>query len=235
MKRPFLALGLILPLLSSGCLFSDDWTEPVIELDEEDYVVVLPFKHPDFRSRWDSPEGRDLMIGVTEILGRNAEFMVRPYQDVIDLYLSEDLDSLGPSDVAALCRADYVLVCDIIKWDPMDEQSVGITKGRARVRARMFKYQDTRPAQDDAELERLERANEARRRAGLPLLEASKSGKWVTDNEVSSSYPDTYLDQYGDVLTTREEAEAGLLRSTSLKVAELFYSHQEIFKSQVGR
>lgn len=231
-----LKLALILPLLLSGCLFDDNWTEPVIELEEDEFVVVLPFKHPDFRSRWDSPEGRDLMIGVTEILQRNAEFSVRPYQDVIDLYLSEDLDALGPKDVAALCRADYVLVCEILKWDPMDEQSIGITKGRSRVRARLFKSTpQTTEAQDEAEVRRLERANEARRAAGLPLLEASLGGVWVTDNEVSASYPDTYLDQYGDVLTTRQEAEAGLLRSTSLKVAELFYPHQEIFKSQVGR
>lgn len=229
-------LAFILPLLLCGCLFGDNMSEPVIELDEDDFVVVLPFKHPDFRSRWDSPEGRDLMIGVTEILQRNAEFSVRPYQDVIDLYLSEDLDALGPKDVAALCRADYVLVCDIIKWDPMDEQSIGITKGRAKVRARLFKHNPTTTdAQDEDEVERLERANEARRAAGLPLLEASAGGQWVTDNEVTATYPDTYLDQYGDVLTTREEAEAGLLRSTALKVAELFYEHQEIFKSQTGR
>src|SRR5687767_8896214 len=130
------ALLLVLPLLS-GC-FGLNHEDPVWEIDSEDALVVMPFKDPDFAGRWTSPRSHEAAMRTTEILQREAEFGVRPYEEVIGLYQAPEVEKLSPRQVANLCEAEYVLMCDFEELRLKDPLNVNMVQGSARVRCRLF-------------------------------------------------------------------------------------------------
>jgi len=228
MKRAALSLSpLVLAL--SGCMGFGHDVEPIYEIEPEAWVVVMPFKDPDYHGRWDSPVGHDLAKVTTDFLLANGEFYTRPYQDLLDLFNAEtDLNALTPRDIAALCRADYVVVPDLIRWDPKDELGVGIVKATSKVRVRLFKVIRGRSEEvDEEEADRIEEQNEARRRAGLEMIAYDRGGRYVAEKEIEGSYPDTYLDQYGETFLDERDALVGLVGTTADKVAKLFYEYEE--------
>ena len=98
------------------------------------------------------PRRGDLAEAATacERLAGNAEFIVRPYSEVIGLARVEDWSLLKPRDVAALTGADYVVVAELTHWDPQDDKGVGIVQGVARANVRLFKVGNDVPEEISA-------------------------------------------------------------------------------------
>lgn len=236
---PLRRLTLLLPLLGlaslAGC--GSEAIEPVYEIDPDHKVVVVPFKEPDFTNRWDSPAGHRLGENTTQILIENADFEVIPYRKIIELFAAgkKDVRSLRPRDVAALTEADYVLVCDVSRWDPMEIKGVGITQANARATARLFKVDRSKKRKDPDAEAKLKEMNEAREEIGLDPILVERGGEFVSKVEVSARYPDTFMGQEGETFLDHDEAEIGLIRSLSREVAQLYFEHEEAFKRQKGR
>lgn len=232
------AVLLLLPWTLLGCVGGGTTIEPVYEIDPDARVVIVPFKEPDFANRWDSPTGNEMAELTTSLLNRNADFEVIPYRRVIELYGSEkaDVRTLKPRDVAAVTNADFVVVCDVSRWDPMEAQGVGITQANARATARLFKVERRRTKQDDDEADaRLKEQNDARRKIGLEEIVAERGGDFVVESEVEARYPDTFLEQDGISFMDPEEARVGLMRALAREVAQLYYEHEEPYKKHKGR
>lgn len=231
------SLLLVLPVLL-GCPSGATTIEPIYEIDPDHKVVVIPFKEPDFASRWDSPTGNEMAEQTTKLLNLNADFEVIPYRKVIELYGAPktDVRTLKPRDVANLTDADYVVVCDVTRWDPLEAQGVGITQANARAKAKLFKVERRRTKQEDDEAdERLREQNAARDKIGLEQLVGERGGDFVIEGEVEARYPDTFLEQDGVSFMDPEEARAGLMRALSREVAQLWYEHEEAYKKHRGR
>jgi hypothetical protein len=233
MSRPAACLAL---LLLSGCFGSTE-IDPVYEIDSDSSLVVIPFKEPTFPDRWDSPAGHRLAEATTMVLSENADFEVRPYRKVIELFAAEkkDVRQLKPRDVAALTKADYVLVCDLSRWEPMEVKGVGITQANATATARLFKVERGKRASDAEEDERVREQNEARREIGLEPILVERGGDFVSKVEVSARYPDTFMGQEGETFLNQDEAETGLISALAREVAKLYYEHEEDFKKHKGR
>ena len=249
-NRPLTLISLLLGafLLGPGChaLWVDD-IDPVYEVDDEEYVVVFPVNDPDFRSPWDSTLGHKIAQETTEILKNNAEFMVVPYSRVIELMLAPKVEDEGdddsvrvhepalevrdldPTKVAELVGADYVLITKLLEWQLADPKNINMMKATGVANVRLFKYAKTEGQVKKAieETERVRRINKARKAAGLaPLGEQYEGGRFVSRDEVSASYPDDYLNQYGDIFLDRRVMEEGLINGLARKIAELYYSHE---------
>jgi hypothetical protein len=227
MSRTALAsLLLLLPL--AGCE-TFGHTDPVWEIDEEEHIVVMPFKDPDFPDRWDSPRGHETAMRTTEILQREAEFGVRPYEDVIGLFQADDVNKLSPREVAALCKADYVLVCEFEQLELKDPKSINLIQGSSRVRVRLFQVERKSETEEDAAQRKADEQRAARERAGLPPLEYDRGGRFIGDAErvVEARFPSDFMNPGGELFLEASDVEAGLLLATAKKVARLYYPHQE--------
>lgn len=218
-------------LVLAGCNSNDNTVEPIYEIDEEAALVVMPVREPGVTNAFDSVDvGHLIAEQATTRLGNNAEFIVRPYSEVIGLARVEDWTLLKARDVAALTGADYVVVAELTHWDPQDEKGVGIVQGVARANVRLFKVGDEVPEEiSEREAERIRKQNEARRKAGLPEILAEEGGTYVAQEEILARYPETYLDQYGESFLDPDEAKGGLTSALAKKIAELFYEHEEPF------
>lgn len=225
-RTVFAALLLVAPL--SGCS-GLDMVDPVWEIPPEDHLVVMPFKDPDFNDRWDSPRGHEIAQRTTEIMQRECEFGVRPYDEIYALYHAEDVNKLSPRDVAALCRADYVLVCDIEHFELMDPKSVNIRQGTARVKVRLFQVQRRTPEEEARAQQRNKERDEARRLAGMEPLVYDRGGEFLAKAErvVEVRFPSDFTHPGGDPFLAPDEVERGLIMSTARKVAKLYYTHPQ--------
>jgi hypothetical protein len=218
-----LALG-SLALVISGC--TDTTVKPEYEIDAGDHVVVLPFHdlgHPD---RWSSSRGNDLARRATEVLAQKAEFKVRPYEDVLALFQAENLAALGPAEVAALCRADYAIVCEVERFEVEDAHRINIPHGTSKVRVRLFKV----IRRDDEEAKKVreehERVSRLRRGAGLVDDEFIEGGEFVHMATVEAVFPSDFTQRYDRVSMTAVEIEEGLRQATARRVAQLYYEHE---------
>jgi hypothetical protein len=217
------ALGL-LSIIISGC--ADTTVEPEYVIAPQDYVVVMPFLdlgHPD---RWSSSRGNDLARRTTEVLAQKADFKVRPYEDVLALFQAENLSSIDPADVAALCRADYAIVCEVEKYELEDAHRVNIPHGSSRVRVRLFKVvhrdaAEARRVRAEHERQRLLRVN-----AGLPPEEVLEGGEFVHIGTVEAVFPSDFTQRYDRVSMTVAEVEEGLRQATARRVAQLYHEHE---------
>lgn len=211
-------------LALSGC--SANEIEPVYLIDPEDYCVVMPFKDPDFSSRWDSPRSHDMGQRTTLVLSERAEFKVRPYDEVINLFQAEDVKKLGPRDVAALTRADYVLVCDVEQFD-LQNDVINLGRGRARAKVRLFKVERRTPEEEAKEAERAKERQAAADRAGIPLGSTDTGGRYVREDTIEAVFPSDYHNDYGRLDLKAAEIQEGLMGVISRKVAKLYYTHDE--------
>lgn len=240
-----LALTLLtLPCLA-GCFSFGDDVDPIVEIDDDQYVVVHPFDDFDYPSAWDSPRGHDLALRVTDILNRSAEFLVCPYNDVLELLVAPpaaaaegddaaiglDVRRLTPRQVADLTGADYVILCRIKQFEVRDPLNINLVKGTATAEVRTFKVAKTKREREHAEeeAERIRRMNAAREKLNLetsddPLMGGSFVGPRIST--VTAHYPTDYLNQYGEVFLSQDVVRAGLMKELARKVAELFYSHE---------
>lgn len=226
MNRTVLAaLLLVSPL--AGC--ASDMVDPVYEIAPEDHLIVMPFKDPDFRDRWDSPRGHEAALRTTEILQRECEFGVRSYEEIYGLYHAEDVNKLSPRDVAALCRADYVLVCDFEQLDLRDPKNINMTQGTARVKVRLFQVQRRTPEQEERERQKSQERDEARRRAGMEPLEYDRGGEFLAKAErvVEAHFPSDFMHPGGDIFLDPDDVQQGLLLAAAKKVAKLYYTHAQ--------
>lgn len=86
MKRTAL---LLLPVaLATGCFFPDS-VDPIYEIDDDEIVVVQPFKEPGVDSPWDSTLGHQLAEATSRALRANVDFIVRPYGEVLELLIAK--------------------------------------------------------------------------------------------------------------------------------------------------
>jgi hypothetical protein len=226
MNRTALApLLLLLPL--AGCETLGH-TDPVWEIDEDEHLVVMPFKDPDFPDRWDSPRGHETAMRATEILQREAEFGVRPYEDVIGLFQADDVSKLSPREVAALCKSDYVLVCDFEQLDLRDPKNINMHQGTARVRVRLFQVERKSKEAEDAAERKAAEQRAARERAGLPPLEYDRGGRFIGEAErvIEAKFPSDFMNPSGELFLESADIQSGLLLAAARKVARLYYPHQ---------
>lgn len=238
MYQRILPVSLLALLPLTGCILGGATTiDPVWEIEPEETVVVVPFKEPDFQDRWDSPTGNRLAELTTQLLAENADFEVCPYRKVLELYAAEkkDVRQLRPRDVAALTKADYVIVCDVERWDPSEVKGVGITQANTRAKARLFKVDRKNRDTDEEAQARVREQNEARKDIGLEPVLVERGGDFVSTVEVNAKYPDTFMGQEGETFLDQAEAEAGLIAALAREVALLYYEHEEEFKKHKGR
>jgi hypothetical protein len=234
MKRTIFALIGPLFLLAAGCSNSTT-VNARYYIDETHDLVVLPFKDPDFHSRWDgSPLSHDLGRATVDHLARNVDFRVRPYDDVvIDLHQAENRDprDLSARDVAEICGVDYVLLCDVKEWQLKDPLNLNLHKGTAEIQARLYKIDRRVTTEDDEEAqERLDAQTRAREQAGLPPIDLVAGGRYVDDFTVEARFPIEYMNQYGELFMDPDVVEQGLINAVGRKVAELYFDHEEQFK-----
>lgn len=224
MNRTVLA-ALLLAAPLAGCSAND--VDPVWEIAPEDHLVVMPFKDPDFRDRWDSPRGHEAALRTTEIMQRECEFGVRSYEEIYGLYHAEDVSKLSPRDVAALCRADYVLVCDFEQLDLKDPKNINMTQGTARVKVRLFQVQRRTPEEEERARKQNEERDEARRKAGMEPIAYDRGGEFLAKAErvVEAHYPSDFMHPGGDIFLDPEDVQQGLLLAAAKKVARLYYTH----------
>jgi hypothetical protein len=228
MSRTALALLLLpLPALLTGCP-GIEIADPVWEIQPDEALVVMPFKDPDFPGRWDSPRGHQVAQQTTEALQREADFQTRPYDDVLALFQAEDVNKLSPRDVAALTKADYVLVCEFEQLRLKDPLSVNIRQGEAKVKVRLFKVERRTPADEEKERKQQEEQEEARRRAHMPSIPFDRGGVYLVQAErtIEVKYPSDFMSPGGEPFLKEPDIEAGLLAATARKVAKLYYPHQ---------
>ena len=222
-------------LALAGCSDST-WVDPIYEIDDDQKLVVMPFWDQDFPTRWDSPLAHELGRQAASELAQNVDFRVRNYEDtILDLLQAERKDprELRERDVAEITGVDFLLVCDIEQWDLRDPLNINLNKGTAKIRAKLYKLEPERYEDEDDEQdarERLQAQNDARRRAGLPEVEYVSGGNFVREVVVNARYPETYLNQYGDIFLDPDQIELGLIRTTAEKVAKLLYGHEELYR-----
>lgn len=228
MNRTALAAVLLLVCPVAGCGMGDI-VDPVYEIDPDDYLVVMPFKDPDFPERWDSPVGHETAMRTTENLQREAEFNTRAYEDVIGLYQAEDVSKLSPRDVAALCKADYVLVCEFEELELRDRMSVNIAQGKARVKVRLFEVERRSAEKEEKERVKAEELRAARARAGMPEIPYDRGGRFVGEAErtLEIRYPSDFMSPGGEPFLEPFDIQQGLMLSVARKVAKLYYPHPE--------
>jgi hypothetical protein len=219
--RSFLALA---ALALAGC--SANEIEPVYLIEPEDYCVVMPFKDPDFASRWDSPRSHDMGQLTTAALTERAEFKVRPYEDVISLFQADDVKKLGPREVAALTRADYVLVCDVEKFD-LENDVINLGRGKARAKVRLFKVERRTPEEEAKEAEKAREREEVAKRVNIPVSSTDAGGRYVREDIIEAVFPSDYHNDYGRLDLKAAEIQTGLMGVISRKVAKLYYTHDE--------
>ncbi|MCO5168115.1 MAG: hypothetical protein M9894_17360 [Planctomycetes bacterium] len=226
MKRNLLA-PILFALTLAGCTGAEI-QDPVYEIPEDEFLVVMPFKDPDFPDRWDSnPRGHDAARLTTEVLQREADFGVRPYEDVLGLYLAEDVTKLSPRDVAALCKADYVLLCDFERLELRDPKNINMIQGTARVKARLFQVQRRTREEEEKERRRAEEQRQAREAAGMAPLDYDRGGRFIAKAEavVEARFPSDFMHPGGDIFLDPDQVQEGLLRAVARKVAKLYYPH----------
>lgn len=215
---------LLAPLLLAGC-GGADIQDPIYEIPPEDYLVVMPFDDPDLGGRWESPRAHDLAKYTTVQIDQNAEFNVRPYERVVELFTADDVAKLGPRDIAALTKADYVLVCDIERFDLEEQGHVNFRVGHATAKVRLFRV-ERRTAEEEEEYQRKEEEyQKAAERAGVPVRKVDKGGRYVIEETITTKYPSDY--STADPNMKPSEIQAGLIQSLSKKVAKLWYSHEK--------
>lgn len=216
--------GLVLAaLVLSGC--SANEIEPVYLIEPEDYCVVMPFKDPDFANRWDSPRSHDLGQATTLVLNERAEFKVRPYDEIISLFHADDVKKLGARDVAALTRADYVLVCDVEQFDlKSDVQFLG--RGKARCKVRLFKVERRTPEEEAKQAQKDKERQEVADKVGMSIV-TEAGGRYVREDTIECVFPSDYHNDYGRLDLKEAEIQEGLIGVISRKVAKLYYTHDE--------
>ena len=184
-------------------------------------VIVQAQDYGRFLGRLDlriEPDGR--------VLTERAEFKVRPYDEVINLFQAEDVKKLGPRDVAALTRADYVLVCDVEQFD-LQNDVINLGRGRARAKVRLFKVERRTPDEEAREAERAKERQAAADRAGIPLGSTDTGGRYVREDTIEAVFPSDYHNDYGRLDLKAAEIQEGLMGVISRKVAKLYYTHDE--------
>ena len=229
MNRTALAPLLLLLVPLAGCETLGH-KDPVWEIDEEEHLVVMPFKDIDFPDRWEgNPRGHEVAMRTTQILQREAEFGVRPYEDIIGLFQADDMSKLSPREVAALCKADYVLVCDFEELQLKDPKSINLVQGSARVRVRLFQVERKSKEDEERAARQAEDQRRAREAAGLPPLEFDRGGRFVGDAErvVDAKFPSSFMNPGGELFLESSDVQQGLLLAVAEKVAKLYYPHQE--------
>lgn len=226
MKRNLLAAAFFAATLT-GCP-GMEIVDPVHEIEGDEFLVVMPFKDPDFPDRWDSnPRGHDAARLTTEVLSREADFGVRAYEDVLGLYLAEDVTKLSPRDVAALCKADYVLLCDFERLELRDPKNINMVQGTARVKVRLFQVERRTPEEEEKERRRADEQRRAREAAGIGPLDWDRGGRFVAKAErvVEARFPSDFMHPGGDIFLDPDQVQEGLMRAVASKVAKLYYPH----------
>lgn len=217
-------LAAVLTLVGCG---GPEIVDPVYPIKEDEFLVVMPFKDPDFPSRWDSPRGHDLAAHTTEALSQKAEFGVRSYEQVIDLFRADDVKRLSPRDVAALTKSDYVLVVDVEKLELRDRGSVNVQRGTAKAKVRLFKVERRSEEEEAREAQRNREREEAARKAGIPTGPFDAGGRYVREDEVEAVFPSDYHTEYGSGFLEPGNIQDGLLGVLSRKVAKLYVEHEQ--------
>ncbi|MEZ0229087.1 MAG: hypothetical protein ACAI25_10720 [Planctomycetota bacterium] len=209
------ALGALafLSLAGSGC--SSDILDPVIEIPEKRYVVVVPFRDMNYDNGFDSPLGSDLATRVTRLIKEKGEFRVRPIQLVIELYQEDNPRNLTAKEVAEKTKADYVIMGDVIRWRLADENMYGgLKRGSCSIDISIYETAD-------AAMERLDGTDD---KEDLP-----KNGRGrlaIAKKRVSAAFPQEYgMKEYGSYDMTDEQIETGLLNSAALQIAWILVPH----------
>jgi hypothetical protein len=247
--KKLLALAALL-LSTSGCGLFTDSIEPKYEIDDDAYVVVMPFKDPDFpHSRWDSPRGHDLALKTTNYFETWGEFYTVSYGKVLELmYLPPrepkegekadkssddiglDVRRLSEKEFADICGADYVVVCKLLQFRARDPKNINMTQAMATAECKLFRVAVTKGQEKAAEelTARERRMKKAREAAGLPDGgPVAVGGKWVDTQTVTVKWPDDYLNSYaGDIfldpLVVKEKLKQRLARA----VSRLYYEYE---------
>jgi hypothetical protein len=215
---------LLAPLLLAGC-GGAEIEDPIYEIPPDEYMVVMPFDDPDLGGRWESPRAHDLGKLTTIQLDQQAEFGVRPYEKVIGLFAADDVAKLGPRDVAALTRADYVLVCDLERFDLQEDKHVNFNVGHATAKVRLFKVERRTP-EEEAEFKRKdEEYRKAAGKANIPVKPIAEGGRFVCEETITTKYPNDYSTAPPDLKPS--EIQDGLMQSLARKVAKLWYAHEK--------
>jgi len=223
----------------------------VWEIDDDEYVVIYPFKDYDYPTAWDSAKGHDLAMRVTEHLNAYGDFNVVPYGSVLELLIAPpvepkesdgdargdqkhplgiDVRELTPRKLGELTAADYVLVCNILKWEIQDPKNINMTRGTATAEVRLFKLAKGKTEIEQAEMdaERARRIDQARTERGLAPLGEPLLGGWFIGARnvmVTAHFPTDYLNQYGEIFLEPELVRQGLLKELAKKVSYLLYEH----------
>jgi hypothetical protein len=195
-----------------GC-GSQDIIDPIYEIDDDHTLVVVPFSERDIPNGWESPRGADLATRVTKILGKRAEFQVKPVEALLPLYDDRNPRELSPAEIAEKVGADYVLTGHLKLWQLRDRGAVNALRGTSLVE--VFIYESPALAAKKREKEK----NPTRDRVAKAVAQA----------EVSGLYPSEYgLERYGewDFGDEQEERiEEGLRSASAKRVSELLYGH----------
>lgn len=215
-----------LVLASAGC-WGETIVDPVHEIPPEEALLVVPFREPHLPERWDSQLGNELARDTTTILTREAEFQVRPYEDVLSLYQADDIAKLSFGQIAALCRAEWLLICDIVKFDLKDPKSINLQQAEATVKVRLFQVDPPGRKRDARETERSRSQREAREGLGMSTLVDERGGRFVREDTVEAKFPTDFHSQYGQLFMEPAEMERGLAGVIARKVSKLYYPHPE--------
>jgi hypothetical protein len=216
MKRSRLAAiaAVVLPLLSTGCK-SADVIDPIIEIPDKRVLVVVPFRDEQFDNGFNSPRGCELAERVTKLLKGKAEFKVRSQDVVVALYDENNPTRLSAKEVARLCKADYVLMGDVLKWRLKDDDMASpVYRGSCVIELSLYETADA--AQ--------ERLKDDKDRDDVP---ANGRGRLAfAKRRVTASFPHEYgLSDVGTYAMSEEQIDGGLTNSAAQQVSWLFLAH----------
>jgi hypothetical protein len=204
----------LLSLSGTGCFTGNDIIDPVIEIPEKRFVVVVPFRDMNYDNGFDSPLGSELASRLTRLLKEKGEFRVRPAQVVIELYQDGNPRQLTAKEVAEKTKADYVIMGDVIRWRLADENTFGLKRGSTSIDLSVYETAD-------AALERLDGTDDVE---DLP-----KNGRGrlaIAKKRVSASFPQEYgMKDVGSYDLTDEQIENGLMNAAAIQMSWLFVPH----------
>ena len=216
MKRSLLAAiaALVIPLSSSGCK-SGDIIDPIIEIPDKRVLVVVPFRDEQFDTGFNSPRGCELAERVTKLLKGKSDFKVRSQDVVIGLYDDNNPTKLSARDVARLCKADYVLMGDVLKWRLKDDDMASpVYRGSCVIELSLYETADAAHERLKDDPDKDDVPNNGRGRLAF------------AKRRVTASFPHEYgLSDVGTYAMSEEQIDGGLMNSAAQQVSWLFLGH----------
>ena len=187
---------LLFSFLLAGC--HAKVVEPVIRVKSRTLVVV-PLSDRT-RGHFESTTGMEVARVTTSVLADHAEdedYSVVPYKTLEDRLSELDPRTLEFVDIGKKTDADTVIVGEMTRFETRQAGDIGIFRGLAHVRLRVYDLTK------DGEV-----AHESEFEARFPV------GYYTTGT-------------VGATEMSEEEVRRGLIKSTALKLAQHFYEHED--------